>query len=653
MKKNLLLASSIFVSGMLCAQVAKKASNIPTKLANVSAKKIDKNMGGEYAPSFMTQTAINNTPKIVSNQSSKTAMQTDVLIGQTYYDLQTNSSIGNRIVVNADGSIAATWTMEFLDAGTTYPNRGTGYNYYTGSAWGAAPTARIENARTGWGEIVNTASGKETVMSHGISGGKIDVVTRPTKGSGTWTDNITAMPTATTGGNFWPRMVSSNTGDTIYAISLTYPTGSGGAIYQGLDGGVVFSRSFDGGATWNLTNVVPTGLTSNEFRGFGGDAYAITAKGSVVAIVAGDSDKDVVMVKSTDAGATWTATKVWDLPIDKWDHTVSTSDFDLDGTADTLDSNDGSFAIALDNNNEVYVSFGAYRILQDAVATTQTWSYFPYTDGLYLWKESNGAATFPNQTAVMVAAIEDLYQQGTIYLPTPTTAGDSPFGSFGSSLTSFPSMAFDGSNNLYLSYSAVGDSMISLTNTEKNVRHQYIVNSCDGGVNFSVPYDVVGSQNGIATEGVFGSLASRVNGSLHLIYEKDLYPGYGVNSTADADNQGDLKDIVYVNIPLTDLPSCSGVTGINNIKATTINMNFYPNPASNNATIDVVLNETAKVDISILNSVGQSVYTTSVSGTIGSNKVNINLNNLAAGLYFYQVKLGNSKAITNKFAVEK
>jgi hypothetical protein len=214
-------------------------------------------------------------------------------------------------------------------------------------------------------------------------------------------------------------------------------------------------------------------------------------------------------------------------------------------------------------------------------------------------------------------------------------------------------MAFDGSNNLYLSYSAVGDSMISLTNTEKNVRHQYIVNSCDGGVNFSVPYDVVGSQNGIATEGVFGSLASRVNGSLHLIYQKDLYPGYGVNSTADADNQGDLKDIVYVNIPLADLPSCSGVTGINNIKSSTINMNFYPNPASTNATIDVVLNEIAKVDISILNSVGQSVYSTSVSGTIGSNKVNINLNNLAAGLYFYQVKVGNSKAITNKFAVEK
>lgn len=83
------------------------------------------------------------------------------------------------------------------------------------------------------------------------------------------------------------------------------------------------------------------------------------------------------------------------------------------------------------------------------------------------------------------------------------------------------------------------------------------------------------------------------------------------------------------------------------------NLNFYPNPAATAATVDVQLNETAKVDITILNSVGQAVYSTTISGNIGSNKVNVNLSNLSSGLYFYQVKIGNSKAITKKFAVEK
>ncbi|MBC7694966.1 MAG: T9SS type A sorting domain-containing protein [Burkholderiales bacterium] len=95
-------------------------------------------------------------------------------------------------------------------------------------------------------------------------------------------------------------------------------------------------------------------------------------------------------------------------------------------------------------------------------------------------------------------------------------------------------------------------------------------------------------------------------------------------------------------------------TGVKHLTDNTFeNVNFYPNPTSNNGTIDVQLNATAKLDIAILNSVGQTVYSTSVFGNIGSNKIDLNLNNLSSGLYFYQVKVGNSKAITKKFAVEK
>lgn len=89
------------------------------------------------------------------------------------------------------------------------------------------------------------------------------------------------------------------------------------------------------------------------------------------------------------------------------------------------------------------------------------------------------------------------------------------------------------------------------------------------------------------------------------------------------------------------------------INNTLENLNFYPNPASHNGTIDVQLNESAKLDVSILNAVGQTVYSTSVNGNLGSNKVDVNLSNLSSGLYFYQVKIGNSKAVTKKFAVEK
>ncbi len=95
-------------------------------------------------------------------------------------------------------------------------------------------------------------------------------------------------------------------------------------------------------------------------------------------------------------------------------------------------------------------------------------------------------------------------------------------------------------------------------------------------------------------------------------------------------------------------------TGVKHLTDNTFeNLTFYPNPTANNGTIDVQLNATAKLDIAILNAVGQTVYSTSVAGNIGSNKIELNLNNLSSGLYFYQVKVGNSKAITKKFAVGK
>ena len=83
------------------------------------------------------------------------------------------------------------------------------------------------------------------------------------------------------------------------------------------------------------------------------------------------------------------------------------------------------------------------------------------------------------------------------------------------------------------------------------------------------------------------------------------------------------------------------------------NMNLYPNPASTNATIEVVLNDKANLVVVVMNAVGQTVYSTTLSGNTGSNKVDVNLTNLSTGLYFYTVKVGNNEAVTKKFAVSK
>lgn len=100
--------------------------------------------------------------------------------------------------------------------------------------------------------------------------------------------------------------------------------------------------------------------------------------------------------------------------------------------------------------------------------------------------------------------------------------------------------------------------------------------------------------------------------------------------------------------------SCPAIT--TSIKKNETNIEafvLYPNPALNSATIDVNLHYASKMDISIINSVGQTVYSNSILGNAGSNKLNVDLSSLSSGLYFYQVKIENGKAITKKFAVEK
>jgi hypothetical protein len=650
MKKQVLLTTGILISGLISAQVAKTYNGkIPAHIANVAIKKTP--------PVYQEHiNIVPNGPQKQVASNKKTAVFTTNVIGTTYYDLQTNSSVADRIVVNTDGSIGACWTMETTPNDNTYPTRGTGYAYYNGSTWSAAPTVRVENSRVGWGNIAHSRTGKELILSHDGSVSKLKLASRAAKGTGTWAESTTAVPSATTGGNFWPRMVTSNPsgGDTIYSVSLTYPVSQGGALWQGLDGAVVFSRSTDAGATWDITNQVPTGLDATKYLGFGGDGYAIAARGATVAIVAGDSDKDLTMVKSTDGGVTWTPTVVVNCPIDKWDHTTTTSDINSDAVADTLETNDGSYSIALDNNGKVFVAYGGMRVLQDAVSATGGYSYFPGTDGLYLWDE-----TMATDAGVLTAAIEDLYQQGTIYFPSPANSGDLTFGRWGCSLTSMPSLAIDASNNIYLSYSSVVDSLMSFVNQTKLVRHVYVIKSMDGGATWTDPCNIVGKPNDLIYEAVFASMAKYVDGNVHLIYQRDYAPGNGIPGTAsspnpdETENAGGNNDIVYFKFPVSEIGLCNVDVSVKEMSSSIATLNFYPNPASTNGTIEVVLNENAKMDVVVLNSVGQTVYSTSVAGNAGSNKVDVNLNNLSSGLYFYQVRIANAKAVTKKFVIEK
>lgn len=646
MKKQILLSTGILVSGLLGAQINKNTvkSRIPARVANLTAVM--------YPRQVETGRVSVNQNQQPTNANRTSAFSSNV-IGKTYYDLQTNSSVGDRIVVNADGSIAAVWTMALAAGDANYADRGTGYAYYNGTAWSAQPTAIVENARVGWGNIVNTRSGKESILSHHASG--LNFASRSTKGTGTWANSTTAIPNVTASGTLWPRMV--NSGDTIYSIAITTPVANSGTAYMGLDGAVLFSRSKDAGATWDIVNQIPAGLTSATFRGFNGDGYAIAAKGSTVVIVAGDPATDLVMTKSTNAGTTWTSKTIYKHPIPLWNTSTTSSDIDGDGTYDIIETTDGSLAVALDNNGNAFVAFGRMAISVETPSSTTRFTYYASTDGLYLWDESK-PTIIGGKTIVgnIVAAIQDLGEQDTIKFPV-VPSGVFPYGLTGNSLTSFPSLAFDASNTMYLSYSSIVDSLASLVNDLKLVRHVYVIKSSDAGATWSDPCDIVGSPQGNVYEGIFASMAKRVDGNVHIIYQRDFGPGNGIPGTTTTNpDQGDnsgINDIVYFKFPVGDIGACAVDVGIKEQSSVVSGFKFYPNPATTMGTLEINLNDNSKVDVNVLNAVGQVVYTTSVAGNAGANKIDLNLNNLSNGIYFYQIKAGSSKTITNKFIIAK
>ena len=136
MKKHLLIGIAISIGGAAFAQNSSfnTGNNAPKLKSSIANKAVPykKQMLDSGSPSF--QAAVHATNSHHQNGASSRST-TSTVIGTTMYDLQTNASVCNRVVLNSDNTISATWTMSHDSDPTSSPNRGTGYNYFDGTAF--------------------------------------------------------------------------------------------------------------------------------------------------------------------------------------------------------------------------------------------------------------------------------------------------------------------------------------------------------------------------------------------------------------------------------------------------------------------------------------------------------------------------------------
>ena len=95
------------------------------------------------------------------------------------------------------------------------------------------------------------------------------------------------------------------------------------------------------------------------------------------------------------------------------------------------------------------------------------------------------------------------------------------------------------------------------------------------------------------------------------------------------------------------------LSGINENKTVLKNVSeIYPNPATNQADITVVLTDESAVKVQVYNSLGSVVYSGAEQRMTGKNKIALDCNNFNSGLYFITVTAGNSK-VTKRLVVNK
>jgi hypothetical protein len=567
--------------------------------------------------------------KPVNHYVSSRATLDDPSIIVTKYDLQSNSGNQNRLYLYPDGTVGATSQMSHSDA---FGERGTGYNYFDGTAWGTPPAAKVEGTKSGWPSYDPMGTNGEIFSSHHMTAG-LYVCKRADKGTGAWTESILPGP-ASAPDISWPVVVTNGPDrNYIHILCVTY------VAYQGMTNCLLYYRSLDGGQTWDINGQVFADITSSEYLTISADTYRwAEPKGDTLCFVVGDSWNDLFIMKSTDNGDNWTKTIIWPCPYNLWTGGDTTGTFWCP---------DGASAVALDNNGKAHVLTGLQRGSGDETGAK---FWVPKTDGMLYWNEDMPQwpeVLDPDQLFADGNLIGWLLDTNVFYL------ADAQIAFYYNSLTSQPSIAIDDNDNIYAAWAGA---TMNLDPDNYALRHLFGRGYNAAAGQWNEINDLTDDFLYTWSECVFPSMSPTTSeGQVQILFQEDEYAGsyvQGLNATG-FQGQGSTTDNNMVFLNRSKYVYFGIITGQeenNGRPAFEVSQN-YPNPAPGHSSVAVNLAKGDALSLKVTNTTGQMVYFSNKGDVApGQHTFAIDCSSWTPGIYFYTVQSGKS-VVTKKMVV--
>lgn len=580
---------------------------------------------------------VGNSQIVYAPGTKSVSLLADDDVGETLYDLQTNSSSQNRLYLFDDGTMGTVWNMGFTP--TAFGDRGTGYNYFDGSNWGPPPSERIEPYKTGWPSYMAYGENGELFVVHHMTLGLAYGI-RDEKGTGDWTMAIQAGPPSAADIS-WPRGTTTGPShNVIHFISVTYgPSGE----YNDQSQALLYSRSADGGETWDIENQTFEELGPDYYEGIGGDSYEFAeSKDGQLAFLVGDNWMDLCLMKSEDDGDTWTKTVIWECPYPLY----------TGGVTDAFYCPDGAHSVAFDQNGKLHVVFGINRAQANG---PEEKNWYPLVGGIGYWNEDR--PTFSSDTNALcpysdceyselvedyslIGWSQDLNDNDTIDIEDATDLAKYYLG-----LSSMPQLTIDDQNQMFVVYSSVTEGYTGgLSN--QTYRHLWSRFSPNGDW-WGEFTDLTSGLEYVFDECVYPSVAAKSDEYIYLSYQADEEPGLQIQGDEDPPTDCFIR---VMSVLKTDL--ISGVKENNPVvKNDNVSQN-YPNPFNGTSRVYVLLEEAAELSLEVHNMMGQLVYSTPEK-KYNSGKVEFTIDgsNLESGIYFYSIVSGES-SVTKKMIIE-